>query len=618
VKHGIQNSRIETHLGVIRNLLDDIANLIEAFQSFRFSSSYVTAQIERDYRYIERRVRNEGLSFLTVVLPSLGKWYDSILAGNMGPIPVGLTPHVIIDLDDREIVCPRFAHIYMRILHSDTGSHREKGTLIRAFRSLFFLFYKLEVPFTPVQLETALEQWKQNEQELFEHNFPDYFDSDTILARDIISSLFSHDLDEFKTFTPAHGPGAVAGGEDNEEKWATAHYIPSLHSVYAWYDLYFPYRSGGRISPHMFAEYTKFWKKSKRIEATSRLLFVPKDSRGPRTISCEPKELMFVQQGVSRNLMRGFSNRTHGRIMFIDQTQNGKLALESSSSQAYATVDLKDASDRVTTKLVDLLFPEGSLRYLHALRSTSTILPDGSLYKDHLKYAPMGSALCFPIESAIFWALAVVAAINAGASVPVARANTYVYGDDIIIRPEYFDEFIKVFTKFALKVNIGKSYVSGPFRESCGVDAWEGIDVTPFKIKKDISRRSLDGPLALACCKYASTCFSYDFRKTGEYLHRLVSASYPGIPVHDRPLGCLSIVDELRPLNVTSMEHGYSTEACRVWIKGWVLSSALKPCDLDGLSRFLRASYGSWEVYDPSMVALRNRAKIRKRKVFVG
>jgi hypothetical protein len=476
----------------------------------------------------------------------------------------------------------------------------------------------MEIPFTKAQLADALQKWKDNEEELGLMTFPSFYHEDLIIAREIVESIVGHTDGIFTKIIPQHGPGAVADGEDNIEKWETIDYIPSLHSVYPRYDLYFGFRSGGRVSPAIAGEILAVVKRSRRKEAVSRLLFVPKDSRGPRTISCEPKELMFVQQGVSKNLMREAYYRSDGRINFVDQSINGQIALTSSRSEEFATIDLQDASDRVTTRLVLSLFPSWAHRYLLALRSGSTSLPDGSIVNGLQKYAPMGSALCFPIESITFWALAVAAGVHSGMTVTEAKASTYVYGDDIIIRPQVFEHLVRTFTRVRLKVNVGKSYVDGPFRESCGVDAWKGYNVTPFKIKKDISHRSLSGTLAAAICEYSSKCFSLDLRETGKYLHDLVARQYGVIPYVRAPIGCLSVVDPLTNLDlIDQVNVKWSTASCRVFIKGWVLETPKEPLKLDGLSRLLRSYYGDWEEHDPSAVALLRGAKIRKRNILV-
>jgi hypothetical protein len=493
---------------------------------------------------------------------------------------------------------------------------------------LLYLFYKLEVPFTEAQLSAGLEKWKLIEEELVNFDYPDFYDQDMIQARDIINRLLSRwdpktmsyapDEDMFVKIHPQHGPGAVAGGESNESKWESFHMIRKLHNVYPWYEYLLGLRSSCRISPSMVSMIITFFKGRSEKEATSRLLFVPKDSRGPRVISCEPKELMFIQQGIARNMMNVLERRSHGRINFLDQTINGQLALASSESGLYATVDLEDASDRVSWLLVRMLFPDWAQRYLHATRSDSTLLPDGTIHKDHAKYAPMGSALCFPVESMIFWALSVVACCKAGFAEDVAKAATYVYGDDIITFPEAVPHLVELFSKVCLKVNVGKTYSSGPFRESCGVDAWKGEIITPLKIKKDICRWSLDGALATACCDYSSQCFALDYRKTGEYLYRLVDGQYPGIlRVPDSPIGCLHVVDPLAYDLPQRLVDGYDRRMCKRRVQGWVVENPHRPCNLMGLSRLLKDLHGQWELYDPGKVVVPRATKIRKRKILV-
>jgi hypothetical protein len=547
----------------------------------------------------------------------LGKWYDKVLNNDNGELIEGFKPYFYYKEGTITFSCPLFCRMLAYVLHDPSGSVPEQARVIRAYRSLFYLVYKLERPLTDDQLTLALQKWKENEQELELLDFPAYFDSDAIQLRELISELFGHDEEAFTRIQPRHGPGAVAGGEVGLEKWETINFIPSLHRVYPRYDTYLGVRSGGRISPSMCGEILSVVKRSKQSEAISRLLFVPKDSRGPRTISCEPKELMFIQQGVSRNLMRLFNTHSHGRINFVDQSINGRLALTSSKTGEFATIDLQDASDRVATRLIDLIFPEGSIRYLHALRSHSTLLPDGTLYEGHHKYAPMGSALCFPIESACFWVLAVLAGVKSGMTCAEAKASTYVYGDDIIIRPHVFTQLCELFFRFGLKVNTEKSYVEGPFRESCGVDAWKGELITPFKIKKDISRQSLDGNLATAICEYSSSCYSLDYRMTGGYLLNLANSSYPGILVHWNKLGGLSVVDPMTCLDLSKHACGYDRRLCRFWVMGWMLTTSKNPCHLEGLSRLLYNLYGYWEEHDPSQVVDPRSTKIRKRKILV-
>lgn len=611
------NSRIEIYLGVIRNLLDDLKNEIYMREFPVGMYPDIDRDFSRDYDYIQRRVKHEGLEFLTVALPKLGKWYDMVLAQKGCPIIDGFKPY------DETGTHPAFLRWYWFVIHEHSLAPFARAAIVRLFRTLLYLFYKLEIPPSEEALERALLKWKRNEQFLQEFDYPEYYSKVLVRLRDKIAFVIRESDQPFRCNNPKHGPGAVAERESSDEKWNNHVYIRSLHTVYPRYDIF---RLAGRISPQMIPHIQAFFpKKEVDTIATSRLLFVPKDSRGPRTISCEPKELMFVQQGVCGSLMDIIHRRTGGQVNFLDQTVNAKLALASSRLGCYATVDMEDASDRVSWLLVKLLFPEWALKYLAATRSERTLLPTGEIFQ-HVKYAPMGSALCFPIESLIFWAIAQVACEDAVVDNPhgafslasdrSAIDEVRVYGDDVVMPSLAVPQFAELCSLLALKVNIDKTFTSGPFRESCGTDAYDGHVVTPIKIKKDIGRRSLNGPLAQSICEYASAFFAIDCRNVGEYLWNLVCRSYPGIPrVTHGGLGILHVIDPLSYDQPIGCRSGWDPRACTIWIEGWVLTVPKEPTNLDGLPRLYKNLFGSWAMHDPSQVVHSRRTKIRKRKV---
>lgn len=59
-----------------------------------------------------------------------------------------------------------------------------------------------------------------------------------------------------------------------------------------------------------------------------------------------------------------------------------------------------------------------------------------------------------------------------------------VYGDDIIIDVAGYDLLAEVLQYCGFTVNPRKSYVTGPFRESCGQDFFLGDRVRPFYLKE--------------------------------------------------------------------------------------------------------------------------------------
>jgi hypothetical protein len=145
----------------------------------------------------------------------------------------------------------------------------------------------------------------------------------------------------------------------------------------------------------------------------SRLAFVEKDSLGPRVIGLEPAEYMWCQQALKNLLYDHIEQHSGGKgqINFTDQTVNRMLAL---NWEDWDTLDMKDASDRVSLSLVEDLFKHTQiLPWLKASRTPGVALPSGRvlLYK---KFAPMGSATCFPVEAIVFYSLAVATLMKAG------------------------------------------------------------------------------------------------------------------------------------------------------------------------------------------------------------
>lgn len=94
----------------------------------------------------------------------------------------------------------------------------------------------------------------------------------------------------------------------------------------------------------------------------------------------------------------------------------------------------------------------------------------------------MGNALTFPVESLIFWAL-----VRSGIKVShgVNCDDILVFGDDILFPAKYYDSVIRMLSMAGCKPNTGKTFRSGLFRESCGVDAFNGVNVTPYRTRQE-------------------------------------------------------------------------------------------------------------------------------------
>lgn len=609
---GVQNSRIEDLiLGVYRETILDLHDAILPFADHLTGYRY-RRDCEKDAEYVEKRTRQEGLSFCTKSLPLVGKWLDAKLSGKLLPYPEGISNRFL-----------RSAFDLLDKFDGDIGGSMALANIVKRLRTVLFLTYKLELPSTHEQQQRKLQEFIETEKEVAEFTLPAnnrWIET----ARHVLEKAVGG-FDPTANLYPRHGPGAVATGEKGDGKWVFTHLYESLHQKYPYYDFMYGLRSNGRAL-HL-ASYTERYKSMNREPfPIAKLVMVPKDSRGPRIISCEPLELQFMQQAVARRLMshlevktsEGFDISTTTRVShinFADQSINARLALSSSRSGWHATIDLSEASDRVSRALFNAVWPLGQQPYFNALRSHATLLPNGEVLKLE-KFAPMGSAICFPVESAIFFALCVAAIQETGTTFDTAYRDTYVYGDDIIVPSKYYEVVAKVLTDHGLKVNEGKSYASGYFRESCGCDAWLGHDVTPVRLRKLPGEYPHSGAEHSAWVAYSGHFYASGMTRAGDYCKQLVETVLgEEIPFTEQHNGYLSVV---RPGHATPLK-GYqnvqwSVDLSMPTAKVWTLKTKSKPSELDGYDRLLRSLLVSGPEVDPDRVVDSSSTQMSKTR----
>jgi len=101
----------------------------------------------------------------------------------------------------------------------------------------------------------------------------------------------------------------------------------------------------------------------------------------------------------------------------------------------------------------------------------------------------MGNGFTFELETAVFLAIILAVRNLRAVSEPLEALITpgrdvLVYGDDIIIPTEYASDVVSALSYCGFKTNDSKSFVEGPFRESCGGDYFRGVDVRPYFLKE--------------------------------------------------------------------------------------------------------------------------------------
>jgi hypothetical protein len=208
--------------------------------------------------------------------------------------------------------------------------------------------------------------------------------------------------------------------------------------------------------------------------------------------------VQYMQQSVKDYVYKAIEGHrlTKHSIRFTRQDVNQRLAYSSSIDKRLATLDMKDASDRVHLHLVQRIFKNSwLLDYLEDARSLHATLPNGRNIVLN-KYASMGSALCFPVEAMVFYTLIQCAMHQLDGRRPSSRSirdysrQIDVYGDDIIVPVDYTDVVVNYLESYALKVNVNKSFRFSNFRESCGADFYKGIPVNPVYARMDLPDNS--------------------------------------------------------------------------------------------------------------------------------
>ena len=226
-----------------------------------------------------------------------------------------------------------------------------------------------------------------------------------------------------------------------------------------------------------------FWPLVKREDLDlvpgNRIAFVPKTAVTHRTIAIEPLMNVYAQLGLGRLMRRKL--RLKCGLDLDDQVPNQDMACRGSIDGSLATIDLSSASDTVARELVRFLLPHEWFERLDLCRSKVGYL-DGKWLR-YEKFSSMGNGYTFELETLIFWSLA----ISCVQLLELDPFEVRVYGDDIIVPSLAYDLLIEVLTFCGFTANSSKSFREGPFRESCGKDFYDGLEVRPFFQKESLN-----------------------------------------------------------------------------------------------------------------------------------
>lgn len=520
-------SQVNALLHVLRGVCKDIQSVYPAMQG-------VDLDLERIALYCQTR----GLSVFTLDLPNL----DSILTDGLESGRLRLSGPLSRRVSAAVRVPRLFSGLWLRVFDRDASLKQEvDATAIFLLRQVTCLGKKIVVECSPDRVQATLENYHGIERDLRDPSYN--WDSDTLYdggyhggyldLRDCCSGAGAHSqfsvsqeieeeegssqaglrrllgqvqqvadllLSEWDDFNPIsfsanleeealgtgfrHGPGAVSERLKNWEKSHFPNWPDKLEAT-------FPYALCGKTAGSDL-------ERPSIKEEPSRLLTVPKTAKRPRLIASEPTSHMWCQQLI-KEFMDSQIKASIARhfIDFRKQDLSGALVLQASLDRKLATVDLSDASDRLSCWTVERIFRVNYpfLSALHAAR-TRYVRDDISRIPSFLKtkkFAAQGTAATFPVQSFVFLCIALGVCLDGEINkteILKLRNKVRVYGDDIIIPRHGYTRLRLVMEYLQLSVNNAKSYVDGYFRESCGVDGYKGYDVTPVKPQTLIA----DGP----------------------------------------------------------------------------------------------------------------------------
>lgn len=198
------------------------------------------------------------------------------------------------------------------------------------------------------------------------------------------------------------------------------------------------------------------WKLSQIVsfQQGSRFSSVPKNNEKRRPINIECFGNLVVQRTLGNWIRSELA-----RIFSIDLDQ---LALTHririKDVDSIATIDLKNASDRISLDLCRFLLPRRILKHIETSRSSMVLGYDGD-YHLTKKVSSMGNGFTFELMTLILTCLC-----------KQLDAQATVFGDDIIIERSKASRLIALLENVGLIVNLDKSFIDGPFREICGAN----------------------------------------------------------------------------------------------------------------------------------------------------
>jgi len=520
----------------------------------------------RDLKTIMGRLENEGSSFLMITLANYGKDFQKSLDR-------GYVDHDLFTGFQFRGGLPEFLGGFLDLcFQRDTGRIHSNPDVDAIFciRQLTLMFAKVRIETSEKRNRDAISKYMECESDVRTNDRmairmgpgphlergglailgQSFHRIRTMLFGSIFAGM------DFRVNTnnllPKHGPGSTSDHLSGNQKWRLNCWTDRLEAI-------FP---SGIYASANFRDYLEreFVYQDPGAETPVRVITVPKDAKGPRIIAIEPTAMQYMQQALLHGLLEEINNDSvvSSLIGFDDQTPNQRMAQIGSRDGTLATLDLSEASDRVSNQHVRALLSRNSLlaEAVDACRSRKADVPGHGVIR-LAKFASMGSALTFPLEAIIFL-IVVMIGIESALNRPITmkdikslRGKVRIYGDDIIIPVEYTSTVVSSLETFGFKVNSGKSFWTGKFRESCGKDYYDGVDITTIRLRSLLPTQQWnkeESEIVISAYSFRNQAYKAGLWKTVRYMDGLIAdLKWPTPSVHESSpgLGFISYVDDV-------------------------------------------------------------------------
>jgi len=371
---------MKSHMLLLKVLLDELG-------------SRCCTSTSRDWKTIKARFKDEGLSFLTITLPA---FCDDLQKG-LDKEKVDSTLFVGYSKNG---YLPRFLSGFTsQIFDPQSGVLVDNPSFeaIQSLRQLTLFYGKLNLPCSDARIKAAFDKFVDCEKQVklydairTEADYSDFARISSILFGDVFSivdrKVYEGDI------IPKHGPGKTADRLDGNAKYNQTVWTERLEA-------HFPHMENVFPSVSHFLNGPEIDLLDPGSEVPVKVTAVPKTLKTPRIIAIEPTCMQYMQQGLMEVIVERIesSDSLSHFIGFSDQKPNQQMARDGSLSGALATLDLSEASDRVSNQLVREL-----TRYwphltdaVQATRSRRADVPGYGVQR-LAKFASMGMILSSP------------------------------------------------------------------------------------------------------------------------------------------------------------------------------------------------------------------------------